>query len=148
MVAAALGMLGVPMPVPTSPPAEINEARPVPSLEEHPLPREEPQVAALLAASDALVWRALERAGNRIRQAQGIKPPNVPAYDMHTLVHINGSADKYLDDAWSCATQVLDGLVPDTQAVIQSLDAYCRTLFAEQAQHSRDRLQQWLEVTQ
>jgi hypothetical protein len=151
MVNAALKVLGVdlgPLPEEQGP---MNESRPDPSLEEHPEPRHMPELpeaaSAVLAASDALVWRALERAGNRIRQNAGIKPPGVPAYEMHTLHSVNGGADAYLNDAWSCAPQVLDGLTPDVQATVDTLDAYCRSLFAEQAPHSRDRLKGWLEAT-
>lgn len=124
------------------------EARPAPSLEDHPTRPRTPGEGnlALLAASDALVFRALERAGNRIRQKMGVKPPNVPSYEMHTLYRANGEADVLLDDAWSCAPQVLDGIA-DVTMTVQTLDAYCRSLFAEQANHSRDRLRQWLEVS-
>jgi hypothetical protein len=147
-VGAALKWLGVDLgPTDAAPPGTPGrEERPPPSLEEHPSPQAPPELSALLAASDALVWRALERAGNRIRQDKGIKPPGVPAYSMHTLVKVNGTADAVLDDAWSCAPQVLAGLA-DVDTTVQSLNSYCKTLFAEQAPHTRERLAQWLEVT-
>lgn len=152
-VQAALELIGVTLPVaaPQAPQAPPPELLPPPSLEDHPTEERTPERSdseppALLAASDALVWRALERAGNRIRQKAGVKPPGVPAYNMHTLYHVNGDAEEFLTDAWSCASQVLEGLA-DVDHTVQTLNAYCRSLFAEQAEHSRDRLAQWLEVS-
>jgi len=152
-VAQALKELGVDLGIPTGAPAveAPREAQPPPSLEDHPRRPRTPaesqaaSSAALLAASDALVWRALERSGNRIRQQAGVKPPGVPAYEMHTLFRVNGEADQFLTDAWSCAPQVLSGLA-NVDTTVQTLDSYVRSLFAEQAQHSRERLAQWLEV--
>jgi hypothetical protein len=156
-VAAAARALGVDLPSDTNPAAQPNEAPPPPSLEDHPsrprtpgedrpLPAPDAAAAAVLAASDALVWRALERAGNRIRQNAGIKPPGVPSYEMHTLVQVNGTADSVLNDAWSCAPQVLEGIC-DVDTTVQSLNSYVRALFAEQAPHTRDRLARWLEAS-
>lgn len=148
MVNAALELMGVDLGLTPAELGENNrESRPAPSLEEHPPPKAMPEAAALLAASDALVFRALERAGNRIRQDAGIKPPGVPAFKIHTMHAVNGSADRYLHDAWSCAPQVLEGAgVTDVEKVIGTLDAYCRSLFAEQAEHNRERLAKWLEA--
>jgi hypothetical protein len=68
----------------------------------------------------------------------------VPSYETHTLVAANGTADSLLDDAWSCAPQVLEGIAnPDD--VIPVLTAYCKTLFASQQPHTRDLLTAWLE---
>jgi hypothetical protein len=150
-VTAALKVLGIDLPVeaPAGPPAMPRETPPPPSLEDHPeRPRtpEDDNLPALLAASDALVWRALERAGNRIRQSYGVKPPGVPAYSIHTLYKANGDAEAFLDDAWSCAPQVLNGLC-DVDSTVQTLNSYCRALLAEQAPHSRERLKTWLEAT-
>jgi len=112
-------------------------------MEELPPPKDAPERAALLAASDALVYRALERAGNRLRQTVG-KPPGVPSYETHTLVEANGNTDSLLDDAWSCAPQILVGIA-DPADVVPVLNAYCKTLFATQKPHSRELLTAWLE---
>lgn len=149
MVASALGQLGVEvevgdlqnlMPVQNPP---TPSTRPWP---ERPRTPEESDPPALLPAAEALVYRALERAGNRVRQHFNVKPPGVPAREMHTLVQVNGNADDFLKDAWSCAPMVLEGVVDDPAATIATLNAYVRALFAEQSPHSRHRLQQWLEV--
>jgi len=143
-VAAALNQLGVTLP-PSGPPAnQVREAQPPPSLEEHPVNPRTPAESALLAACDALVFRALERAGNRLRQ--GItKPPGAPAYETHLYLKANGNAAHLLDDAWSCAPMVLDG-VADANQVVPVLDSYCTTLLTEGAPHQRDRLASWLEL--
>jgi hypothetical protein len=144
-VSAAARVLGVVIPGGTGQGEDTREARPAPSLEDHPTrPRTPGEDAPLLAAANALVYRALERAGNRIRQQAGVKPPGVPAHEMHILHTVNGSADSVLADAWSCAPQVLEGF-GDVEKVVATLDAYCRSLFASRAPHSRDRLAAWLE---
>jgi hypothetical protein len=144
-VAAALKVLGVDLGViPSGTEQDMREARPAPSIEDHPnrdLPDPE-----LLAAANALVFRALERAGNRIRQQTGVKPPGVRAFDLHTLHQVNGTADAYLHDAWSCAAEVLEGIAP-VEATVENLDAYIRSLFASQKAHSRQGLAEWLERT-
>ena len=148
-VQAALAALGVQLGVPpTSPPdaSPPRDARPAPSLEDHPTNPRTPAESALLAASEALVFRALERAGNRLRNS-GAKPPNVPAYETHCYVRSNGNSDYLLSDAFSCAPQVLDGL-GDVEAVVKVLESYCQTLMTEQSPHTRERLQQWLTLSE
>lgn len=149
-VGAALTMLGVDLPNPgvegsEGPPAL--EAPSPPSLLDHPTePRTPAESNALVAASEALCFRALERAGNRLRQ-QGGKPPGVPAYETHMYVKANGSAEKLLDDAWSCAAQVLDGIA-DCEKVVPVLNSYVATLLAEQHPHERERLMHWLTLAE
>lgn len=143
MVHAALGRLGVDFPAPSEAVPALPAPGP-PTLEDHPSPQAPPGFATLLAASEALVFRALERSGNRLRTLSGVKPPGVPAYEVHTMVKANGTADSLLDDAWSCAPQVLAG-VADVDQVVPVLSAYCQMLFAEQAPHDRTRLAAWLE---
>lgn len=144
-VAAASKVFGVVIPTGTETPQDTRPAPESPSLLEHPTrPRTPAEVpAALLAASDALVYRALERAGNRLRQQVG-KPPECRAYETHTLIKANGTAPRVLDDAFSCAPQVLDG-IEDPAKVIPVLESYCHTLLAEQSPHERSRLASWLE---
>lgn len=144
-VAAALNQLGVALPPNPGPTGTgVREAPSPPSLEEHPGKPRTPAESALLAACDALVFRALERAGNRLRQ--GItKPPGAPAYETHLYLKANGNTARLLDDAWSCAPMVLDG-VCDPDQVVPVLDSYCTTLLSEGAPHQRDRLASWLEL--
>lgn len=128
--------------------APTREARPAPSLEDKPV-RELPEAASsrvLLAACEPLVFRGLERAGNRLRGAVGKAAPPCPSYETHLYVPAK-DPDHLLDDAWSCAEAVLDGISDDVQGTISVLDSYVRCLLSEQAPHSRARLQQWLSLT-
>jgi hypothetical protein len=91
-VQAAMDQLGVEL-IGTAPNQIPRQERPPPSLEEHPTRPRTPGESALVAASEALVFRALERAGNRLRQSVA-KPPGVPAYETHLYVTpTNGSAN-------------------------------------------------------
>jgi len=143
-VGAAIAALGVDLGPLALPAATPRDAQPPPSLEEHPTRPRTPEdnAAALVAACEGLVFRALERAGNRLR-AGVAKPPGVPSYETHLFVKANGSASKVLEDAWSCAPQVLDG-VGDPEKIVPVLDSYCRSLLAEQSPHKRERLINWL----
>jgi hypothetical protein len=143
-VQAALSALGVDLgPISGAVP---RESRPDPSLEDHPGRPRTPDENALVAASEALVFRALERAGNRLRQSVA-KPPGVPAYETHLYVRANGSAERFLEDAWSCAPQVLEGIA-DSEAVVPVLSSYCASLLKEQSPHRRDRLVNWLRLAE
>ena len=141
-VQAALGVLGVDLGPVTG--LVTRESRPDPTLEDHPTRPRTPGENALVAAADALVFRALERAGNRLRQNVA-KPPGVPAYETHLYVKANGTAEKLLEDAWSCAPQVLDGIA-DPLVVVPVLSSYCASLLKEQSPHRRDRLVNWLRL--
>ncbi len=89
----------------------------------------------LAAACDVLVYRALERAGNRLKNAH-------PRYDTTSLVatavyqHLSGDPDKLLAGAWDCAPAVLDPYTDDVDGVVQTLDFYVRGLLASHRPHS------------
>lgn len=138
-VQAAMKALGVTLDVVVSgtPGAE---APPPPSLEEHPGRPRTPDESSLLAASEALVFRALERAGNRLRQIG--KPVGVPAYETHLFVSGTGQGN-LLDDAWSTAPMVLAGIA-DPDEVVPVLNSYCQSLLSGQAPHKRETLRTWL----
>lgn len=144
-VAAALAQLGVDLGV-VSDNTTPRESRPDPSLEDHPTRPRDPSESALVAASEALVFRALERAGNRLRQSVS-RPPGAPAYETHVYVRANGTAEKLLEDAWSCAPQVLAGIA-EPDAVIPVLSSYCVSLMNEQSPHRRERLVNWLRLAE
>jgi hypothetical protein len=143
MVAQALQMLGINMPLPPDSPTEvINEARPDPSIQDHPN-RDLPERAALIAASEGLVYRALERAGNRLRQ-QGVKPEGLRSFEVHTALALDEKqARSALGDAWTCAPMVLDGIA-DPEPVVTALDGYVRSLLTTGRPHTREALSQWM----
>jgi hypothetical protein len=144
-VQAALGALGVVLEI-EAPQSQPRESQPTPSIEDHPTRPRTPSESALVAASEALVFRALERAGNRLRQAGG-KPPGVPAYETHMFIRANGTASRLLEDAWSCAPQVLEGIA-DVEKIVPVLDSYCLALLTEQSPHKRERLADWLRLAE
>jgi hypothetical protein len=143
-VQAAMAQLGVDLGS-TESNANPRQERPVPSLEQHPTRPRTPAESALVAASEALVFRALERAGNRLRQSVA-KPPGVPAYETHLFVTPVNTA-KLLDDAWSCAPMVLDG-IGDPEVVVPILNSYCTSLLQGRQPHERNRLRNWLRLTE
>ena len=96
--------------------------------------------AALYAACDALVFRALERAGNKLCNAkarqQGLD--QVPAHERH--IRVKGSLDALLDGAWTTADHVLGTVTDDTGRITTALDMYVRGLLINQAPHSKDAM--------
>ena len=149
MVSAAMRALGVEIPEGLGDDG-MNEARPDPSLEGHPV-RELPNpddsaAAALVAACDALVYRALERAGNRLR-AKGVKPDGVPSYEVHTTMPgiTQGHAAEVLTDAWACAEQVITGTGANPAKVLPVLNSYATSLLVAAQPHSREALVTWMK---
>lgn len=174
LVAAALLALGVEVPAAlTAPAGETQEARPTPSLIEHPdytPPSAEEGVgrsnrrreriregeissdgvpAGLVAACDQIALRALERAGNRMRTKSGGKVEGVPAYEHHIAFQVKRpDLDFYVADAISPTTGDVarrHGLQPE--ALTASIDSYVRAIITSQSQHSYDRMEAWLSVS-
>ena len=154
-VAAALkALFGVDLPAEGD---NLRETRPDPSLEDHPdrprTPAETtpdppavPDAAALLAASEGLIFRALEKAGNRLINSgkRGKdRTSTIAPYDAHVAIGVNGEAKELLRDAFSCAPQVLDGIA-DPEVIVPQLEAYCLSLFKHREPHSRDRMKLFL----
>jgi len=92
----------------------------------------------LAAACEVLVFRALERAGNRLcdakAKAEGLG--DVPAHSRY--MYASGNPDSLLDGTWSFADMALDGLTPDTAFTTAALDSYVRYLLNNKTQHSRE----------
>lgn len=149
-VQAALRMLGVALPALQQPQQETRETRPDPSIVDHPTRREPERaddIAAqlLLATSEPLVFRALERAGNRLRASCKGSAPAVASFAVHTVVPVR-DPEYLLTDAWSAAEMCLAPVTDEPSRVIAALDDYCRMLLVQQVEHSRDRLEKWLEA--
>lgn len=149
-VQAALAELGVPLniPEPVGDPSfeEPRETPQPPSLDEHPVRPKTPDPAESQAARGAyevLVLRALERAGNRLRNMTQSKPPG-KAYEAHIHLAANGSTSKVLEDAWDMAEVALVD-VPNREVVVATLDNYCRALIANREPYSRESLAAWCE---
>jgi len=156
LVAEALRMLGVDVSPATPETADLPEpegedetveARPVRSLERHPsrgVPTRSttgPPGSEIVAASEVMVFRALERAGNRLKQKLGTTcPQGIAAADLYLSVPAlaQNTVNDLLVDAWSCTDRFCGDADPDVLAEI--LDSYTRTLLTMRVQHDRDIL--------
>jgi hypothetical protein len=157
LVAAALRALGVDVGPVT--PAPAAQERPVPSLQDHPerVPPKRPEQAArmlppgddgLLGASEVIVYRALERAGNRLRTRIGRKIPGVPAADMYLHVPVStGQLDDLLVDAFEGIERYVGCRDVPVERLTTCLDTYCRALMTEARPHDPQVLATYLALT-
>jgi hypothetical protein len=89
----------------------------------------------LAAACDVLVFRALERAGNRLRNGHPRTDTSMmAAVDVYRT--LGGEADNLLAGAWDCAAEVLGPYTADTLGVTDTLDFYVRGLLSSHRPHS------------
>lgn len=150
LVEAALRKEGVALDVQVTdlrPPAE---ARPAPSLREHPTreiparPASDPSMRASAAGSmhpltfvaEQIVDRALQRAGNRIKTKFGIKNPPTAANRLYMAVELTPSdLDDVLTDAWSSCHEFDYGV--DGSRLEHVLDVYVRSLARARREPSR-----------
>ena len=160
LVEAALKELGVTLEVPreaASP--EGTEGRPAPSLGDHPandipdpeiserrrgarergdgpsaMPENRQNAAALIAATEQVVVRALERAGNKLKNQMKVKP-TCAATDIYKFVQSDDTAF-LLDDAWTHVATIAERHSVPTGWLEGVLDAYCTDLLQGQKPHS------------
>jgi hypothetical protein len=153
IVEAALRALGVDLEVREDPDApedrpEIHEQRPTPSLEDHP--RQEipdTQEAAMLAACEVLVFRALERAGNRLKNKIQRKIPGVAAAETYLFHRVDtGTLDFVLEDAWSAVERFAPRWGVNPQSLTDCLDAYTRAIMVEQKPHDPDLMRGFVNL--
>lgn len=164
LVEAALRDLGVKLEVVRPAGEPGTEGRPAPSLEDHPsrdLPdpqksadrkqaREEGRVpssdierkASLLAAADQIVLRALERAGNRLKNKTQSKF-TVPASELYCYV-IAEDVDDALTDAWSYVPMVAKRAGLDSAQLTAELYEYTAGLLNTQQPHSYELLEEFM----
>lgn len=100
---------------------------------------------ALMAAADGLVFRALEKAGNRLRQAMRRVPggaPDCSAVLVHTECNAgrHRSADDLLEGAWDRLPEIAARIGEPADALQAVLDDYARTLIQTRLAHSWDML--------
>lgn len=138
-VQAALEALGVALQVPAADgdDTDVRESPDTPSLEEHPRTGTPEDVsAALIAGAEVLVFRALERAGNRLRNKFQTKVPGVQAAETYMYVPSSPStADFALEDAWTAVERFAPQWGVDPNHLTQALDSYTRVLLAERKPH-------------
>lgn len=101
--------------------------------------------ASLLAASDQLVVRALERAGNKLKSKMKVKP-TCAAAEIYKFVNAADDVNFLLDDAWSGVGMVANrnGVHPDD--LVKVLDSYTVQLLEQQELHTYDGLAVYLDL--
>jgi hypothetical protein len=132
LVAQGLSLMGVPIEAPAEPAEETHEKRPTAKKSEHPTqdpPNEGEVPEELIAGAEILVFRALERAGNRLKnRVNGHVPAKTSAAKLYLRLPTLSEAEitAVLDDAWTCIDDF--SLPSDTDTLVRTLDAYTRTL--------------------
>jgi hypothetical protein len=153
IVEAALRMLGLDLPViaeedPPDDRPDSHEARPTPSLQDHPR-QDMPDTneAALVASCEVLVFRALERAGNRLRNKIQRKIPGVGAAETYMFHKVDtGTLDFVLEDAWSAVDRFAKKYGADPTRLSDCLDAYTRAIIVEQKPHDADMMRTFINL--
>lgn len=143
-----------PAPTPTTPapappaPAPADDAPPAPPADDTAPADDAALAAALVAAADGIVERAMERAGSRLRSAAGKGRGGsaaVPCVDVTTL-HCTIPATNYanldhlLAGAWDRVPVIASRFGVDGPSLIACLDGYARGLIAGQHPHDYGRL--------
>ena len=94
----------------------------------------EQRALGLAAACDVLVFRALERAGNRLRNVHPRTDTSMMAA-VDVFRSLTGEPDHLLAGAWECAADILLPYTDDPGPVIDTLDFYVRGLLSTQRPH-------------
>lgn len=169
LVEAALRALKVPLgniPKPADSPAPT-EARPVPSLKDHPvqdipdqqksetrkIARDEGRVpsadiarkAGLIASSEQVVVRALERAGNKLKNKMNKMQvtPTCAAVDIYKFVESDDTAF-LLDDAWAHLPAIAERYSVDPKWLTLQLNSYTALLLQTQKAHVFGKFEEFL----
>lgn len=151
LVEAALREIGLFADVPSMsrPEAEeTQEERPVPSLVEHPT-RDLPERSdpALVAACEQIVFRALERAGNRLKNRMGGKIANLSAAEQYLAFTVKpGDVPDLLEDAFGQnVVRVAERHGISPQWLSAGLDDYTRGLLTTQTEFTYEHLAAFLD---
>lgn len=140
--AAAAAALGLSLPVVGERQEQPDNLGP-PTPHEDPRSRREPDFersqervsSGLLAACDALVYRALERAGNRLKSANNYTGKTM-ACDVYLELQANPrNLDVLFADCWTPLPRIIGRFTADMDTVRVALDGYCKTLVREQVPH-------------
>ncbi len=150
LVEAALAALGVMLetagPSTPSGEGETQEARPVRSLEDHPRRQPPAEVDPLTAAAYPMVYRALERAGNRLRTKMGRRIPNVTASGTYQHVTVLAEElDGLLQDSWEMCDALAPALGMTAEALTARLDIFTRELILSRGQFTMAGLSKFLD---
>ena len=172
LVEAALTELGVTLTVVRPDAADAltapegTEGRPAPSLKDHPennIPEQDVSAdrkqaraegrvpsadverkASLIAASEQVVIRALERAGNKLKNKMQVKP-TCAAADIYKFVAADDTAF-LLDDAWTGVPLIAARAKVSPAALTALLADYTGKLLTTQGAHSYEKFSRHLEA--
>jgi len=150
LVAQGLTLLGVPVTAPAEPAEETHEQRPTPTKRLHPVtgpPSDGEVPEELVAGSEILVFRALERAGNRLKnRVNGHIPAKTTAAKLYMRLPALSEAEiaAVLEDAWTCVDDF--GLPSDTDTLVRTLDSYTRTIMTLRKPPDRELLREHLAL--
>lgn len=145
LVAWALNLLGIPMP-----PQDLvqvretpTEERPTPSLQEHPERRIPNVQDADIAAANVVVFRALEKAGAKLRTKYAtalVAGADAVANErLYRYAHVSEDmVDDLLASAWDCMEPLGITIAPVT------LDGYVRRLFQTNFEHRPEALRAYV----
>lgn len=164
MVDAALGLLGVDLGIQPEP-AETTQAPQPPSLEDHPDLKPVPDIvdqeeldkdaerkqkaASLLAAAEQMVFRALDKGGNRIANRVKFKMDNVDPAEVYLFRKTSDAEASFmLDGAFEHCSRFSTRYGVNPQALAATLDEYCRSLIMDRKPYNVDDLARRLEVVE
>jgi hypothetical protein len=139
-----------PAPAPSEPPAQVPAPDGPPDTpQDPPGPSGGASTDGLVAACDQIVYRALERSGNRLRSAIGRKVTGgaasvdcTDATRLHLVYDptVYDDLDHLLEGAWAPVAAVAHRHGLDEEVLRVNLSAYTRAVLASQQPHSYDRL--------
>ena len=108
------------------------------------------QASAIVMACDGIAYRAMERAGGRLRNAIGrstngpevAETRSIPSDQLHLSFDptVYSDLDWLLEGAFDRVPEIADALDIDADSLAATMKAYCRSLLAAQHQHERLRL--------
>jgi hypothetical protein len=148
---AILGELGINAPIMI----DVDEGAAVPPPAEIESPQGPPDRAAILAALDQVAFRALEKAGARLRSAAGRSRPGGAASidcpnpvrlhcDINAADHV--PVDVLLADAYERIPDIAERYCVDPTALQAGLDQYLRQLLADRRPHSWEQMADAVEI--
>jgi len=151
LVEAALRENGVELDVVVADTRAPAEARPTPSLLEHPV-RELPErreaaavSAGLVLAAEQIVDRALQRAGNRLKTKMSLRGTTVPANRLYMGVELTpADLEDVLADAWEACHSFDYGV--SGEQLQRALNLYTRSIIRSQREPSRAGIRAALQL--
>lgn len=150
MVSAALDKLGIVSGVKVDPTDGIRPDAPR-NLDEHPErapDMDEINQASLVAAGEALVMRALERAGNRIKTRFGLRNVTEMASELYLVAPDMSAADLdfLLEDSWTTAPVFAERYGADPEVFTAALANCTRMLLASRSSLGATTVRDYLEA--